>query len=157
MATLRNEIGSVSPPPAAEPDVASAPSQPADVRSPRIYYLHPLLAGPLGEWGRHFDRIARLGFDHVLIAPVFQPGRTGSILLAADYDRLHPALGWSGDAASGLRRFAELARADGLTPLLDLVADRIAADAELANTSLFRAAGEFAPLDPRRYPSEAES
>ena len=30
--------------------------------APRIYYLHPLIAGPLSQWPAHFERIAALGF-----------------------------------------------------------------------------------------------
>ena len=142
-------------PSVADPDAVTASAPAVPLRSPRIYYLHPLLAGDAAEWAVHFDRIARLGFDHVLMAPLFLPGRGGSILLAADYDRLHPVLGWEGDAVSGLRRIAASARAHGLTPLLDIVPNRVASGSKLAESPLFRAVDETAPLDARRYPSEA--
>src|SRR5579872_3517980 len=96
MTTLTESLASAAPPPAADPKTATAPSLLGGLRSPRIYYLHPLLAGDIANWAAHFDRIAGLGFDHVLMGPVFRPGRTGSILLAADHERLHPALAWEG-------------------------------------------------------------
>ena len=153
MPTLKEAPGAAQAPLAA----AATVSRPPAVRSPCIYYLHPLLAGAIADWGAHFDRIARLGFDHVLIAPPFLPGRTGSILLAADHDRLHPALGWEGDAFSGLRRIAASARAHELTPLLDVVPNRVAAELQLREPRLFRVADETMPLDPCRYPDEAGS
>jgi starch synthase (maltosyl-transferring) len=156
MATLRNETHSVAPPPAVQAGLAPAPARAAVPGSPRIYYLHPLLAGPLSDWTQHFERIARLGFDHVLIAPVFLPGRAGSILLAADYDRLDSRLGWSGDALGGLRQIAADARGQGLAPLLDVVPNRVAADSALVG-DLFCIPEAAAPLDPRRYPREADS
>src|SRR4051812_13724798 len=79
---------------------ASAPPERA---APRIYYVHPLLAGNLDGWPAHLDRAAALGFDHVLSAPPFA---ADDLFLPDDFERLHPALGWSGDAASGLRRMA---------------------------------------------------
>ena len=155
MATLTKSLESVAAPPAADPNAPTASARPAPLRSPRIYYLHPLLASGVADWAAHFDRIARLGFDHVLMAPMFLPGRGGSVLLAADYDRLHPALAWDGDAASALQRIAAGARAHGLTPLLDIVPNRVASGSKLAASPLFRTVDETAPLDPRRYPSEA--
>ena len=124
------------------------------MRSPRIYYLHPLLAGLVAEWGRQFDRIARLGFDHVLLAPPFLPSDSGSILLAADYERLHPQLG-AGDAGAALGRITVEARARGLTVFLDVVPARAAAGSPAARPALFRVPAASAPLDPRMYAAEA--
>jgi hypothetical protein len=59
------------------------------VASPRIYMLNPLLAGALADWGRWLDRAAELGFTHVLTAPLFAGP---SLLLAEDFDRVHPVL-----------------------------------------------------------------
>ena len=78
---------------------------------PRIYMLHPLLAGPLSDWGRWLDGAAALGFTHVLTAPLFAGP---SLLLAEDFDRAHPALGGSGSAEDGLRFFAEACRERGI-------------------------------------------
>ena len=94
-----------------------------DAAAPAIYYLHPLLAGRLDAWARHFERAAGLGFDHVLIAPPFLPGRSGNIFLAADHRRLHPAVSRAA-AAEGIAQAAAAARAQGLAPMLDLVIDQ---------------------------------
>ena len=37
----------------------------------RLYYLHPLLAGPIDAWARQLDRAAAMRFDTVAIAPPF--------------------------------------------------------------------------------------
>src|SRR5579875_1665382 len=81
--------------------------------NPRIYMLHPLLAGPLADWGRWLDRAADLGFTHVLTAPIFAGP---SLLLPEDFDRTHPALQWAGTAEDALRLFAEACRSRGLSP-----------------------------------------
>jgi len=100
------------------------------ISRPNIYYLHPLLAGPIASWGEHLDRSRTLGFDHVLLAPCFAPGEDGDIFLTADFDRLHPALGDQG-AEDGLRQIVELCRKRDLVPMLDLALDRLAADAQI--------------------------
>lgn len=100
--------------------------------APRIYYLHPLIAGPLSQWPAHFERIAALGFDHVLLPSVFAPGRT--IWLIDDERLLHPALadGTDADAIRGLRRLASDARRAGLDVLLDAMIDRSATNGRIA-------------------------
>ena len=102
--------------------------------APRIYFLHPLLVGPLDAWPAHFERIAALGFDHVLIGSPFATGQAGHAQLVADHARLHPAFGAAGDANAGLRRLADDAHSAGLALLVDLVLDRIAADNALLRT-----------------------
>lgn len=99
--------------------------------APRIYFVHPLLVGPLEAWPAQFERIAALGFDHVLIGSPFATGQAGHIQLVADHARLHASFGAAGDADAGLRRLAEHAHAAGLSLLVDVVLDRIAADGEL--------------------------
>ena len=118
---------------------------------PGIYYLHPLLAGALREWGTHLDRCAELGFDHVLVAPIFATGHVSDIFLTGDASRPHPALGWHGDALSAIGQAAEQCRARGLRLLMDLVIDRAAADslAVAAHPGLFGDADGLAALDPR--------
>src|SRR6202034_3591378 len=39
--------------------------------TPKIYYFHPLLAGPCASWSRHLRRARDMGFDHLLTAPLF--------------------------------------------------------------------------------------
>jgi starch synthase (maltosyl-transferring) len=123
---------------------------------PRIYMLHPLLAGPLSDWGRWLDGAAALGFTHVLTAPLFAGP---SLLLAEDFDRAHPALGGSGSAGDALRLFAEACRARGLTPLLDVYPSQLAAAGRVAqdHPELFRPGESARSLDPRRYGPVAEA
>jgi starch synthase (maltosyl-transferring) len=127
------------------------PPQARAPRMPRVYYLSPLLAGPLSWWRAHFERIARLGFDHVLIAPPFATGPSGDIFLPADYQRVNHSLEWPGDADAALSAIASDCAAFGLTPLLDVVLDQVAAGSPLAaaNPDLFATPDERAALDPR--------
>ena len=124
--------------------------------TPRIYMINPLLAGPVADWGRWLDRAAKLGFTHVLTAPLFAGP---SLLLPEDFDRVHPALGWSGSAEDALRLFAEACRARGLTPLLDVYPSQVAAEGSLGqgHPSLFQAGEAGRSLDPRRYGAAAEA
>jgi starch synthase (maltosyl-transferring) len=126
------------------------------VANPRIYMIHPLLAGPLSGWGRWLDRAADLGFTHVLTAPIFAGP---SLLLAEDFDHVHPALGWTGSAEDALRHFAQACRARGLTPLLDVYPSQVASGGRLAadHPTLFRAGEAGRSLDPRRYGPAAEA
>ena len=98
--------------------------------APRIYFLPPLLVGPLEAWPAQFERAASLGFDHVLIGSPFATGHAAHSQLAADHTKLHPVFG-PGDADDMLRRLAQAARAQGLGVLIDLVLDRVAADGQL--------------------------
>src|SRR5687768_15807295 len=58
---------------------------------PSIYYFHPVLGGEISGWSRHLDRCGAMGFTHLLLAPPFQPGRSGNIFLTSDHDACHPA------------------------------------------------------------------
>ncbi len=131
----------------------SAPQDdaPRTCAAPRIYYLSPLLAGPIAGWSAHFERIARLGFDHVLIAPPFATGASGDMFLPADYDRLNSHLGTGDSPRAVLAKMAASARSHGLAPLLDVVLDQVAAESVLAtaNPDLFHGLDEGAALDPR--------
>jgi starch synthase (maltosyl-transferring) len=124
--------------------------------SPRIYMLNPLLAGSLSDWGSWLDRAAALGFTHVLTAPLFGGP---SLLLAEDFARVHPALGWSGSAEDALRMFAEACRARGLIPLLDVYPSQVAAGGGLAqgHPALFRSGEAARSLDPRAYGPVADA
>ncbi|HXZ08614.1 MAG TPA: hypothetical protein VEI25_11195, partial [Paraburkholderia sp.] len=99
--------------------------------APRIYFLHPLLVGPIEAWGPQFEHAAALGFDHVLIGAPFQPGRAGHGQIVADHDRLHPVFDTHQPSHDALHELAETAREHGLTLLLDIVPDRFAADGRL--------------------------
>ncbi|MET0427718.1 MAG: maltotransferase domain-containing protein [Microvirga sp.] len=127
----------------------------ADRAPPRIYYVHPLQLGPFAAWDPILDHAAGLGFDAILMAPPFEPGRSGSIFHPRDMERLHPALG-RGNAVEGLARLAEKARTRSLGLMLDVVADRIAADSTFArDLGLTRPDAEV--LDPRRPPADRDT
>src|SRR5262245_33839761 len=99
---------------------------------PSIYYFHPALGGEMAGWTRHLDRCGAMGFSHLLLAPPFQPGRSGNIFLTADHDSFHPALQASAPASSQLRNLAEDCHRRGLELWLDLVLDRVAREARIA-------------------------
>ncbi|MDF2972160.1 MAG: Alpha,4-glucan:maltose-phosphate maltosyltransferase, partial [Microvirga sp.] len=117
--------------------------------------MHPLLVGPLNNWDDIFDHAASLGFDTILMAPPFEPGHGGSILLPRDMTRLHPDLG-GGEAAEGVARLAEKAGSRTLTLALDLVIDRVAADSDFAR-ELGLTASSPDTFDPRQDPAEREA
>jgi len=123
----------------------------ANPRPPRIYYVHPLAAGGFGGWEEILGHCASLGFDTVLLAPPFDPGRGGNLFLTRERDRLHPALGIAGSAADGIARLSAACRGHGLTLFLDLVIDRLAAGrSEAATVPVVGTAHGF--LDPRTPP-----
>src|SRR5215471_18410016 len=93
----------------------------------RLYYIHPLLAGPVDTWSRQLDRVATMRFDTVAIAPPFATGQLADLFLTADHDRLDSRLGGS-DALSALARFAEECKRRQLRPMLDVVVDRVAVE-----------------------------
>ncbi|WP_181700497.1 alpha-1,4-glucan--maltose-1-phosphate maltosyltransferase [Chthonobacter albigriseus] len=123
-------------------------------RLPALYYIHPLLAGPLSDWDPHLQQAAAMGFSAVATAPLFAPGETGNVLLAADDERLNPSLGENGSADEGIAGLVEKAARHGLALVLDLVADRVAAGGPLADRFGFRADARFDGLDPRVDPAE---
>ncbi|MCB4822075.1 alpha-1,4-glucan--maltose-1-phosphate maltosyltransferase [Roseicella aerolata] len=137
--------------PSAQEEVRAAPMAAPAVPAPRIYFLHPLLVGPLPAWDAAFARIAGLGFDAALIAPPFAPGPSGNLFHLADPDAPHPILEAPGDAGSALAALAAKARAAGLALYLDIVLDRVAADGALraGHPDWFGTDGQEGPPDPR--------
>jgi starch synthase (maltosyl-transferring) len=103
--------------------------------APRIYYFHPLLAGTFTSWPQHLSRCRDMGFDHVLLAPIFAPGTDGDIFLSADHDRVNPAIEPSLAADAVIKEFARACRAQGLRLLLDVVIGEVACDAALTQSS----------------------
>ncbi len=130
----------------ASPDGANAGS-----KAPRIYYLNPLLAGPLAGWDAQLQRVGLLGFDHVLLAPPFATGPSRDLFLPADYDRIDERLGWKGDAERALATLSDACGKAGLKLLLDVVLDQVAADSPAAerHPELFGGFDGTAALDPR--------
>jgi starch synthase (maltosyl-transferring) len=122
--------------------------------APKIYHLHPLVAGPLSEWSRHFARCRAMAFDTVCVAPPFAPGASGDIFITADHAVLHPALQWCGAAEAGIARAAADAARHGLALWLDLAIDRVAIDSAIRqhDESWFAAGGCGGPPNPWRAP-----
>jgi starch synthase (maltosyl-transferring) len=131
--------------------------EPSARYAPRIYFLHSVLVGPLDAWPARFAYAASLGFDHVLIGALFQPGRAGHAQIVADHEHLHPVFDTSQRAHDALRGLADAARAQGIRLLADLVIDRFAADGALhgAHPDWFHPLeSEEARLDPRHLHRE---
>jgi starch synthase (maltosyl-transferring) len=129
----------------------ATPSNPSASR--KIYYMDSRLGGPIGEWRPHLERAGALGFDHLCIPPVFSPGTTGNIFLAADAERAAPCLEKSGSADQAVAAIGDLCHERGLTLLIDIVLDRVAAGSPLSRilpTREARSGGTI--IDPRAEP-----
>jgi starch synthase (maltosyl-transferring) len=126
--------------------------------APKIYHMHPLVAGPLSTWPATFARIAAIGFSHVCLAPPFAPGDNGDIFVHATFDRLHPDLNFDGTAAAGLAVAVEQASRHGLRLLLDIAPGQVALDAPVRQRQpeWFVVAGGDTPPDPRRPPGRLD-
>jgi starch synthase (maltosyl-transferring) len=127
--------------------------------APRIYHLHPLVAGPLAGWDAIFAHIASMQFDHVCVAPPLAPAPGGDIFVTADHEALHPALQWHSDADSGIARMTAMAQARGLRLMLDVTLGHVAADADIRNREHGWFSSGFcggAP-DPRRSPHRPDA
>jgi starch synthase (maltosyl-transferring) len=125
---------------------------------PRIYHLHPLVAGALQDWPAHFARCREMAFDTVCIAPPFAPGAGGDIFATADHEALHPALHWSGTADQGIAEIADQAARYGLRVWLDLAVDQVAADAPIRQRKegWFASGHCGAPLTPLQAPRRVD-
>jgi starch synthase (maltosyl-transferring) len=122
--------------------------------APKIYHLHPLVAGKLSDWPSHFARCRAMGFDTVCVAPPFVPGASGDIFIIGDHEALHPGLGWPGPADAGIARMARQAAEHGLSVWLDLSIDQVAIDAVIRRRAddWFAPGGCGAPPSPWRAP-----
>src|SRR5215472_4731387 len=120
----------------------------------RLYYLHPLLAGPIDAWPQQLDRIAAMRFDTVVIAPPFAAGRGGDLFLTADHTRVDERLG-HGDATSALAGFVAECRSRDVRPMLDIVVDRVAAEhATNGLSGWYEAESPDELPDPRKPPHQ---
>jgi len=129
----------------------------AGFAAPKIYYVHPLLAGPLPGWTALIASARDMGFSHLGCAPLFAPGGSGDIFLTADHAAPHPALGGDGPAERVIADLAEICARHGLGLFLDVVVDRVASEGPLATSPRpwFRSA-RLAPdhrPDPRAAPT----
>ncbi|MET0936168.1 MAG: hypothetical protein ABWX83_09270, partial [Luteibacter sp.] len=133
----------------------------ASMRAPlSIYYLHPLLAGPMTGWNAWIEHAAGLGFRQLLIAPPFEASACGDVFVTRDFDRLNPAIAADGDAGTRLAQIAKACRAQNMELWLDLPLDELAADAPIRqeHPDWFRAiASDHGTPDPRWTPSESDS
>jgi starch synthase (maltosyl-transferring) len=99
-----------------------------------IYNLFPLLAGPFGEWEKHFPRIREMGFNWIFINPIQEPGISGSIYAIADYFKINPALcdpGQSKRPDEQVREMVRAAQKHGLGLMIDLVINHCSVDSPL--------------------------
>src|SRR5262249_13893236 len=92
---------------------------------------------------------------------LFAPGGAGDIFLAADHERVHPALGVDASADEVAARLAQMCARHGLALILDIVVDRVASEGALANSPRpwfrsTRLAEDPAP-DPRAAPAPANA
>ena len=78
--------------------------------APRIYFIDPLLVGPIANWPAQFEHAAALGFDHVLTGSPFVPGANGHRQAVSDHHRLHAAFESDEPASEGLRQLADARR-----------------------------------------------
>ncbi|MEX3637950.1 maltotransferase domain-containing protein [Paraburkholderia sp. BR14427] len=131
--------------------------EPPNGYAPRIYFFHSLLVGPLDAWPAQFAHAAGLGFDHALIAGLFEPGQAGHAQVVGNHARLHPVFEAQHSVPDAVRMLADAARRNNLTLLIDLVIDRVAADGVLysEHSDWFHAReSELARLDPRHVHRE---
>src|SRR5262249_50905863 len=127
----------------------------------KIYYVHPLLAGPLSAWEPHIERCRSMGFSHLATAPLFAPGGNGDVFLTGDPEAAHPILGVDASVDRAVATLAETCGRHGLKLILDIVVDRVASDGALANTPRpwfrsTRLAADPTP-DPRAAPAPANA
>ncbi len=125
----------------------------------KIYYLPGFLAGPLSLWPSHFERIAKLGFRQVCVAPIGRPGRSCNIFLADDVDNADHRLAGQDNSEDVLATLGQQARRHDLALLVDVVLDRVAADGAMARThpDLFHRPIGQDVLDPRAGNAQADA
>jgi starch synthase (maltosyl-transferring) len=124
----------------------------------RIYYVHPVLAGPLsnhdaGRWPALCARAKALGFDTLMTAPLWTPDPAGNPYVPGDPDRLNAALGTDLQLDEALATLSGLCGKHGLALIVDLVLDRVAADGSMAQAHpqwYARPDGVDALRDPRK-------
>jgi starch synthase (maltosyl-transferring) len=131
-------------------------ARPSVTRAPaKIYYMDFRLCGTAGRRHAHLRRAQALGFSHICIPPVFASGPTENLFVAGDAEQASSFFGKARSPEEVVSEFAAACREHGLSLLLDVVLDRVAADSPLS-----RALSTHAPsldstvVDPR-LPSNA--
>ncbi len=118
----------------------------------KIYYVPGFLAGPVSAWPTHFERIRKLGFAQICLAPISLPGRSGDMFLTSDIDQVDSRLGDYPTARRLLADVARSAQTHGLASFVDIVLERVAVDGVVASAhpELFhRSVRTGGILDPR--------
>ncbi|MDP1619279.1 maltotransferase domain-containing protein [Phenylobacterium sp.] len=125
------------------------PAPASRVHAPRIYYVHPIAIEGDGLAAQLAENAADLGFDHLLVAPIFQHG--GDVFRPRDHDTscLNGA-----PTTSAIGELAAACRAHGLRLLMDLDLVRFDAEHPLVADqpdafTLRREAPADRPVDPR--------
>jgi len=134
--------------------------RPAVGFAPRIYYFHPLIAGTLDAWPQHLRRVQQMGFDSVLVAPLFAPGASGDLFLAADHENAHPAIAASATVDQIVSAIAEVCAKHDLRLYIDVVIGRLAPEAKhvASAPNWFRAVTPSAQrVDPRGTLAEPDT
>ncbi|MBN1945297.1 MAG: hypothetical protein JW797_06440 [Bradymonadales bacterium] len=101
---------------------------------PIIYNLFPRLAGPMDRWKEHAERAAALGFTHLFLNPVSQPGFSGSLYAVREHDRVCTDFLPSGSSPDGMKELEQTLRGFrdlGQKPIMDLVINHTAIDSPL--------------------------
>jgi len=125
------------------------PAQPSRAAAPRIYYVHPHAMDGESLADRMAERAADLGFDHLLIAPIFLQG--GDVFRPRDHDV--SSIG-NVPTTEAIGRLAAACRSHGLRLLMDLDPGRFDAEHPLVAAhpdafTLRREAPIDRPVDPR--------
>ena len=103
--------------------------------APRLYHLHPLSAGRISDWPRHFPRVRAMCFDGVLVGSPFAAGAAGSLAAPAEPFELDPRVADGATAAApALAALVERAAAEGLAVWLEVIVATAAEDGLLART-----------------------
>jgi starch synthase (maltosyl-transferring) len=105
--------------------------RPAVSFAPRFYYFHPLLAGPFEGWPAHLRHVQEMGFDSIMMAPIFASGTTGDLFLAADHERPHAAIAGSVPVDQLVSSICRVCEQHRLLLYVDVVLGRLALDAAL--------------------------
>jgi len=118
----------------------------------RIYYAHPRLIGGLSGWKEHCTRVQAMDFSHICLGPAFAPAPNADIFLTDDFERANPVFEPTGDADATLDELAAVASKAGLSLLLDIVLDRVAAEGAMARSAphWFYRTGPSDVVDPRQ-------
>jgi starch synthase (maltosyl-transferring) len=114
-------------------DNSISPRDNATGQSPRIYNLHPLLAGQIDRWQEHLPRVAAMGFDWVYVNAFWEPGASRSIYAVRNPYELHLLVRGEarGDASELTADFFRNAAGHGLKVMVDLIVPHAARDAAL--------------------------